>query len=39
MHVDACDTMITALTLLANLQEKENSIQVVHEGIKESSWK
>ena len=33
----ACDNMIVALKILANLQEKENFTQVVYEGIMESS--
>ena len=33
----ACDNMISAWKLFANLQEKERFIDVVHDGIKEGS--
>ena len=33
----ACDNLVVALKLQANLQKEENSIEVVYGGIKESS--
>ena len=30
----ACDNMISALKILANFQDKENFIEVVHDGIR-----